>query len=100
MACGDPLVQGAGHPAYSVPGVRAAYGAADHLNLRTFADTVELLRQSGVVTGSTDVVAVHVGHHNPPLPELAERLATVPARVVSDGTTLVAGAPAGRPESA
>lgn len=73
--------------------------AADHLNLRTFADTAELLRQSGVVAGSTDLVAIHLGHHNPPMPELAERLAVVPARVVSDGTTLVAGAPADAPEN-
>ncbi len=74
--------------------------AADHLNLPTFADTVDVLRQGGVVTGSTDVVAIHLGHHNPPLPELSERLATVPARVVSDGTTLVVGATAGGPETA
>jgi adenosylcobinamide kinase/adenosylcobinamide-phosphate guanylyltransferase len=74
--------------------------AADHLNLRTFAETVELLREAGAVTGSTDVVAIHLGHHNPPLPELPERLASVPARVVSDGTTLVVEAPAGGPENA
>jgi len=73
--------------------------AADHLNLLTFADTVDLLRQAGVVTGSTEVVAVHLGHHNPPLPELTERLGTVPARVVSDGTTLVVGGTAGDPDS-
>jgi adenosylcobinamide kinase / adenosylcobinamide-phosphate guanylyltransferase len=74
--------------------------AADHLNLRSFADTVELLRQAGAVTGSTDVVAINLGHHNPPLPELTERLGTVPARVVSDGTTLVLGGTAGGPNSA
>ena len=71
--------------------------AADHINLRTFADTVDLLRQTGAVTGSTDVVAIHLGHHNPPLPELVERLSTVPARVVGDGTTLVVGGTAGGP---
>jgi adenosylcobinamide kinase / adenosylcobinamide-phosphate guanylyltransferase len=74
--------------------------AADHLNLRTFTDTVELMRQAGVVTASTDVVAIHLGHHNPPLPELTERLAAVPARVVSDGTTLVVGATARGPQNA
>jgi len=73
--------------------------AADHLNLRTFAATVEVLRQAGVVTEVTDVVAIHLGHHNPPLSELAERLSTVPARVVSDGTTLVAGPTAGGPDN-
>jgi adenosylcobinamide kinase / adenosylcobinamide-phosphate guanylyltransferase len=74
--------------------------AADHLNLRTFTDTVELMRQAGVVTASTDVVAIHLGHHNPPLRELTERLAAVPARVVSDGTTLVVGVGARGPQIA
>lgn len=60
----------------------------DHLNLVTFAQTVRALRSVGAVHRGTDVVAVHLGHHNPPPVELARRMRDYGARVVGDGVTL------------
>ncbi|SEF60445.1 adenosylcobinamide kinase /adenosylcobinamide-phosphate guanylyltransferase [Actinacidiphila yanglinensis] len=54
-------------------------------------DALARLRAAGAVAGTTDVVAVHVGHDAPPGPELARRLAALGARAVPDGTTLAAG---------
>jgi adenosylcobinamide kinase/adenosylcobinamide-phosphate guanylyltransferase len=54
-------------------------------------DALARLRAAGAVTGTTDVVAVHIGHDAPPEPELSRRLAALGARAVPDGTTLVAG---------
>ncbi len=59
-----------------------------HLDLLSFADQLERLRVVGAVTATTDVVAVHLGHHNPPTPVLAERLAACGARVLPDGAEL------------
>ncbi|HEY0774549.1 MAG TPA: bifunctional adenosylcobinamide kinase/adenosylcobinamide-phosphate guanylyltransferase, partial [Nocardioidaceae bacterium] len=69
----------------------------DHLHLATFADQVRRLRTVGAVTPDTDVVAVHLSHHNPPTAELSRRLADWGARVVDDGTRLTAGAAVGGP---
>jgi adenosylcobinamide kinase/adenosylcobinamide-phosphate guanylyltransferase len=66
----------------------------DHLHLDTFADQVRRLREAGSVVHDTDLVAVHLSHHNPPTPELSRRLAAWGARVVDDGTRL---GPDGRP---
>ncbi|WP_328463107.1 bifunctional adenosylcobinamide kinase/adenosylcobinamide-phosphate guanylyltransferase [Streptomyces sp. NBC_00448] len=54
-------------------------------------DALARLRAAGDVAGTTDVVAVHLGHDAPPGPELARRLAALGARAVPDGTTLVVG---------
>ena len=59
-----------------------------HLDLATFPAQLRLLRSVGAVTEDTDVVAVHLSHHNPPAPVLARRLAEHGARVVADGTVL------------
>ncbi len=59
-----------------------------HLDLASFAAAVTELRACGAVVASTDVVAVHLGHHDPAPAELARRLAAVGARVVPDGTVL------------
>ncbi|SNR34436.1 MBL fold metallo-hydrolase [Blastococcus mobilis] len=59
-----------------------------HLDLATFPEQLARLRAVGAVTADTDVVAVHLGHHNPPAPELARRLAAHGARTVVDGTSL------------
>ena len=59
-----------------------------HLHLETFAQTVAALREVGAVTDDTQVVAVHVGHFNPPLAELEVALAGCGARVHPDGTVL------------
>lgn len=61
----------------------------DHLDLASFGEQLRVLREVGAVTAATDVVAVHLSHHNPPTPELARRLADWGARVVDDGTSLV-----------
>ncbi len=60
----------------------------DHLDLQTFAAQVRRLREAGAVTGGTDLVAVHLSHHNPPTDELSRRLADWGARVVDDGASL------------
>jgi adenosylcobinamide kinase/adenosylcobinamide-phosphate guanylyltransferase len=54
-------------------------------------DALARLRAAGAVAGTTDVVALHIGHDAPPQPELGRRLAALGARAVPDGTTLVAG---------
>jgi adenosylcobinamide kinase/adenosylcobinamide-phosphate guanylyltransferase len=63
-----------------------------HLDLTTFPAQLERLRAVGAVTADTDVVAVHLGHHNPPSAELAGRLAACGARVLPDGAELRPGA--------
>jgi adenosylcobinamide kinase/adenosylcobinamide-phosphate guanylyltransferase len=60
----------------------------DHLDLVTFPEQLRRLRVVGAVTPETDVVAVHLSHHNPATPELSRRLWAWGARVVPDGTTL------------
>jgi phosphoribosyl 1,2-cyclic phosphodiesterase len=62
-----------------------------HLDLETFPAQLRRLRSVGAVTDGTDVVAVHLSHHNPPAPVLAERLAAHGARIVTDGTTVTSG---------
>jgi adenosylcobinamide kinase / adenosylcobinamide-phosphate guanylyltransferase len=52
----------------------------DHLDLRSFPEQLRRLREAGAVTRDTDVVAVHLSHHNPPTPELDRRLAAWGAR--------------------
>ncbi len=72
-------------------GDRADHGT-QHLDLTTFPRELARLRAAGAVTATSDVVAVHLSHHNPPAPELARRLADWGARVVDDGTELRVGA--------
>ena len=64
----------------------------DYLDLTTFPAALTGLADVGALTPETDVVAVHLGHHNPPTDQLAARLRTWGARVVPDGTVL--GTPA------
>ena len=59
-----------------------------HLDLATLPTTLQLLRDAGAVTASTDVIAFHLSHHNPPEQELATELAKCGARVVDDGTVI------------
>jgi len=63
-----------------------------HLDLRTFASTVEQLANTRAIKARTTVIAVHLGHHNPPTPKLREMLAPMGADVVDDGTTLTLSA--------
>jgi adenosylcobinamide kinase/adenosylcobinamide-phosphate guanylyltransferase len=66
-----------------------------HLDLVSFAATLRELRRVGAVGPSTDVVAVHLSHSNPPLPQLNERLAACGARAVDDATVLPVPSTAG-----
>lgn len=59
-----------------------------HLDLATLPDALASLRSVGAATDHTDVVAVHLGHHNPPQGELQPRLAALGVRLVDDGTVL------------
>lgn len=61
----------------------------DHLDLTGFAREVRRLRDVGAVHGATDVVAVHLSHHNPP--DLADRLAPLGARPGRDLELLTTG---------
>lgn len=62
-----------------------------HLDHVGFATTLGMLRGAGAINARTDVVAIHVGHHNPPAAELSAALAGMGARVVPDGTRLLVG---------
>ncbi len=57
-----------------------------HLDLITFPEELRRLGAVGAIHGMSDVVAVHLSHHNPQ--DVAERLAPWGARVVPDGTVL------------
>jgi adenosylcobinamide kinase/adenosylcobinamide-phosphate guanylyltransferase len=71
-------------------GTRTDHGTG-HLDDATFPRELARLRAVGAVTDDTDVVAVHLGHHNPPEPGLSRRLAAWGARAVGDGAVLTAG---------
>lgn len=55
-----------------------------HHNLASFAQALDDLRGLGVVDTNTQVIAVHLSHHNPPEPELQARLAQLGARAGRD----------------
>lgn len=89
----DDLLAIAQGPAYSTVLLEETFGdhtehGTDHLDLLTFPRVLAGLRAVGAVDDATDVVAVHLSHHNPPVPELQRRLGAYGARVVPDGTTL------------
>ncbi len=60
-----------------------------HLDLATFPHQLRRLRAVGAVNDSSDVVAVHLSHHNPI--RLGERLEPWGARVLPDGAILRTG---------
>jgi adenosylcobinamide kinase / adenosylcobinamide-phosphate guanylyltransferase len=64
-----------------------------HLDLRSWPGQVTALRRAGAVTEGTDLLAVHVGHDNPPPRELDRLLAGWGARAPVDGEVVGAGAP-------
>jgi adenosylcobinamide kinase/adenosylcobinamide-phosphate guanylyltransferase len=59
-----------------------------HLTLETWPGQVERLRAVGAVTATTDVVAIHVGHDNPPPDELDRALADLGSRAARDGDVI------------
>jgi adenosylcobinamide kinase/adenosylcobinamide-phosphate guanylyltransferase len=69
-----------------------------HLDLTTFPLEVARLREIGAITATTDLIAVHLSHHNPP--DLDRVLAPWGARVVDDLTTVTSGPAAPRPATA
>jgi adenosylcobinamide kinase/adenosylcobinamide-phosphate guanylyltransferase len=68
-------------------GRRTDHGTG-HLDLATFPVELARLREVGAVVAGTDVVAVHLSHHNPPGPELDALLRAWGARTVPDLTVL------------
>ncbi len=58
---------------------------SSHLTLDTWPGEVERLRAVGAITADTQVLAIHVGHHNPPPDELDRRLAALGSRACKDG---------------
>lgn len=54
-------------------------------------DALARLRETGAVTATTDVLAVHLDHDVPPGGELHRRLAAAGARAVRDGSSVTVG---------
>ncbi len=81
----------AAHP-YDILLLEETHGDArregDHHDLESFAQTVSDLRRRGALTEASQVVAVHLGHGNPPGPELMRRLALMGAIAPHDGEIL------------
>jgi adenosylcobinamide kinase/adenosylcobinamide-phosphate guanylyltransferase len=71
---------------------RGEQAVGDHHGLDTFATTVAAMRRLGAITESSRVVAVHLGHGNPPGAELHRRLAQIGAVALPDGAVIETGA--------
>ncbi len=71
-------------------GDRTGHGTG-HLDLVTFPEQLAALRRVGAVARHTQVVATHLGHHNPPPAELTRRLAAWGAAPGRDGAVLAVG---------
>lgn len=65
-----------------------------HLGLNRFGQMLAGLREVRAVVDTTEVVAIHLGHHNPPVRELDERLRGHGARAGHDGQVLRLHGPA------
>jgi adenosylcobinamide kinase/adenosylcobinamide-phosphate guanylyltransferase len=79
-------------------GARADLAArGDHLDLPGLGREVARLRALGAVGPATEVVAIHLSHHNPPEPELTAALAAHGARPGRDGESVVLRSGAARP---
>ena len=59
-----------------------------HLTLDSWPTQVSRLRDAGAIVDTTDVVAIHVGHDNPPPDELDRRLAALGSRAARDGDVI------------
>jgi adenosylcobinamide kinase / adenosylcobinamide-phosphate guanylyltransferase len=60
----------------------------DPLDLPSFGELIRVLRDRGALAAAARVVAVHLSHHNPPLPQLSQRLDVLGADVVPDGAEI------------
>lgn len=58
-----------------------------HLGLATFEESVRGLRVAGLVDDATDIVAVHLSHHNPP--DVTDRLARLGVTAGRDGDRII-----------
>jgi adenosylcobinamide kinase / adenosylcobinamide-phosphate guanylyltransferase len=95
----DELLPGDRQQPYGVVLLENTFGDAekrvgDHHGLDDFAGTVAAMHRKGVVTAQTRVVAVHLGHGNPPGDELHRRLALAGAVALPDGSVLQIGSEA------
>ena len=61
---------------------------AGHLDLRSLPDVLSCLRDNGTLIDSTEVVAVHLGHHNPVEHRLRATLRDMGVALYPDGTYL------------
>ncbi|MDD2857665.1 MAG: bifunctional adenosylcobinamide kinase/adenosylcobinamide-phosphate guanylyltransferase [Candidatus Nanopelagicales bacterium] len=68
-------------------GHHASHGTG-HLDLTTLPTVLADLVRAGAVSGSTDVIAIHLSHHNPPADELRTQLAAMGVRCADDGTVI------------
>lgn len=92
-------VTGAGYDAVFLEetfGTFAEHGT-EHHDLLEFANTVAHLRTVGAVTDTTDVVAIHLSHHNPSESELTAVLSDSGARPGRDGEAVCVGAATNAP---
>ena len=85
--------------AYDVALVEETFGrrsdhGTGHLDLITFPRELARLRQVGAIGDATQVVAIHLGHHNPPGDELDRVFASWGARAGYDGEVIRTGSPA------
>ncbi len=69
-------------------GDRADLAGGHHHHLSSFAEAVDALRAAGAVDDLTQIVAVHLSHHNPPEPELRARLAGLGVEAHADGVRI------------
>jgi adenosylcobinamide kinase/adenosylcobinamide-phosphate guanylyltransferase len=66
-------------------GTTTTHGTGHH-DLESFAEQLDALRSVNAITSDTDVIAVHLSHHNPV--DLPLRLHALGARVVADRTVV------------
>jgi len=63
----------------------------DHLDLRSWPLQVAELRRRGAVTDRTRLVPIHLGHGNPPPPQLRVRMGAWGAHVPDEGERIAVG---------
>lgn len=78
--------------AYDVVLLELSGSGSQHLDVRTWPEQVAALRRVGAVTPRTRLLAVHLGHDNPPPDELDALLASWGASAPRDGEVVEVGA--------
>ena len=59
-----------------------------HHDIGSLARELDRWRTAGHIDADTRVVAIHLGHHNPPLPELRDIMSLMHVEVLDDGAQL------------